>query len=185
MFASFVFLDFETTGLVDPEVTSACALATDSHRCLTSKFSMYFNPNGKPIEPEASRLTQLTNDKLVSYQRFTPFGIDALIAFLKLLPRPVCLIAHNGRDFDFILLDIALRRSKNILPGYIVLLDSLDIFREIHPDLKSHRLENVYKHLFGSLPSRSHSAEDDCSTLSDCFFKSNAVNFISENYTLE
>lgn len=40
--------------------------------------------------------------------------IEMISTFLKQMPEPVCLIAHNGNDFDFKLLKRTLKENVNI-----------------------------------------------------------------------
>lgn len=54
-----------------------------------------------------------------------------LESFLQHLPKPVCLVAHNGLGFDFPLLRAELLKSESDLGPEVLVVDSLDAFKHI------------------------------------------------------
>lgn len=111
-FASFIFLDLETTGLQQPiEITELSMIAVERKHILEStktkvlprildKFTSCVQP-AKYIECLASSMTGLSNEGLENKKSFdTEFG-EMVRSFILRQPQPVCLIAHNGDNFDF------------------------------------------------------------------------------------
>lgn len=172
---TLAFVDLETTGFKKPmKITELCVIAcsvdnfmaTDSGELprVINKFAVCCNP-GKPIEYGAAKLTGLSDASLVDAKLFqtTP-----LLEFLKHLPQPVCLIAHNGVKFDFVILREELDMS-DIFWTTVKCCDSLAIFREIfNADGRKHILGEVYKRVFNREPDKSHEAEGDVKTLIKC-----------------
>ena len=56
------------------------------------------------IVPLVSDITGLDNYNLNGQSKFDKKTVDLINSFLLLLPSPVCLVAHNGNDYDFPLL---------------------------------------------------------------------------------
>lgn len=54
-----------------------------------------------------------------------------IVSFLKHLPSPVCLVAHNGWGFDFPILRQAFEKLNIELPQSLTCVDSLRAFMEI------------------------------------------------------
>lgn len=52
--------------------------------------------------------------------------------FLKHLPRPVCLVAHNGNQFDFPVLNHTVQALNGSLPTDLLCADSLKLFQDLH-----------------------------------------------------
>lgn len=179
MFATYVFLDFETTGLVNPHVTSMSLIALASETSLQSKLVTYHNPT-EPITDAAAKLTGLTKSRL---QPFQPFSPDLLLCFLRAQQPPVCLLAHNGNAFDFAILHDALKASALQLPPNVYTVDTLDLFREL--DFGGCRLYQLHQTLFQCPPLVSHDAEQDCITLIKCFFKAGCDRHLAKYYTFQ
>lgn len=59
--------------------------------------------------------------------------VDLIRIFLDRLPKPVCIVAHNGNRFDFPIFRKALIKSNGLFPEDLYCADSLDAFREIFP----------------------------------------------------
>ncbi|KAH8412419.1 hypothetical protein KR009_001846 [Drosophila setifemur] len=116
------------------------------------KLNLLFQPS-MMVHPEAERITgqflinrQLTQQKfncsifhalgLSNYllERESPFNENSaglIISFLKHLPPPVCLVAHNGWAFDFPIVKQALNKVNMELPQSVTCVDSLRAFLEI------------------------------------------------------
>ncbi|KAK3088811.1 hypothetical protein FSP39_024019 [Pinctada imbricata] len=142
--ASFVFLDFEATGLLGPgerpKITEMSMVACQREEMLDinrracpprvqNKLTLCFNPN-KMIHPHASHVTGLYNDMLESQSAFDSDSVTMMSIFLSRLPQPVCFIAHNGNGYDFQLLNAELKKVKCSLPESLLCADSLEAFRE-------------------------------------------------------
>lgn len=182
MFKTYIFIDFETTELLNPVVTEMSVIAIDrvNYDRVIDKLVMCFNPDGRAIQPTASAMTGLTNDMLKNRKSFMTTGVNMLTEFIKAQPTPSCLLAHNGDQFDF---DII----KSVdLPENVYTLDTLTLFRDMNVEkglgFGSYRLADIYNHLFDHSPPNSHSAESDCVTLMKCFIEAGCVNYIDKSY---
>ena len=187
MIQSFVFLDFETTGLSNPEVTEFCVLAVNRNfpDRMRDKLVICCSPKGN-ICNESMRLTGITHEMTTGRPNFSEDGVRLLIAFLKILPRTICLLAHNGDRFDFRILRKVLEAGNCGYIDNVYSLDTLMLFKEIdHAQNKSYKLSSVRERLFGiDATVKEHGAEADCETLAKCFFKLDCVQYIDRNFTI-
>lgn len=156
---TFAFFDTETTGLPDLEYfktkiteLSIVAFSVDHFMDprlklprVQHKLTMCFNP-WKRIDLKASEITGLTNDLLEHEKKFDKNAMNVLESFLFHLQQPVCLIAHNGINFDFPLLKKQYDQLKGSFPFTIKCCDSLQIFKKIHEqtELKEKLLRESY-----------------------------------------
>uniref|UniRef100_A0A2M4BR06 Putative three prime repair exonuclease 1 n=1 Tax=Anopheles marajoara TaxID=58244 RepID=A0A2M4BR06_9DIPT len=154
---SFAFLDLETTGLPEYEfsrtkITELSVVACSrEHLQLEStlelprvvhKLSLCFNPF-RMISHKSSQSTGLYNDLLQHEGLFDANAGELLRLFLSRLQKPVCLVAHNGYRFDFILLKKQLTSIGITLEaGSVVCIDSIAAFRSIEADIERSTLEN-------------------------------------------
>lgn len=115
---TFAFLDLETTGIPDLEffktkITEisiiACSVDHFLNSCLGTtprllhKLTLCFNPFRR-IDLKSTEITGLTNELLENENRFDKNAMNIIDSFLYQLQQPVCLISHNGNNFDFPLL---------------------------------------------------------------------------------
>ncbi|CAB3232593.1 unnamed protein product [Arctia plantaginis] len=144
--ASYVFFDIETTGLPYQErnqtkITELSFVAASRNdlkkasigkKIYVSKLILLFNPQRR-IHPDSSAITGLTNEML---KNAPIFGDKAgtIISFLSELPKPVCLIAHNGNTFDYKILLAEFRDINMSLPTDLLCADSLIGFRRLHKE---------------------------------------------------
>ncbi|CAK1591415.1 unnamed protein product [Parnassius mnemosyne] len=155
--STFVFFDIETTGLpyqeknqtkiteltfvavsaIDIESTSIGSLP------LVNKLSLLFNPQRK-INPEVVRLTGLSKCSLAQQPVFKS-KIKTLNSFLEELPKPVCLVAHNGNRFDFKILLAEYKDADAKFPDDLLCVDSLSGFKKVLNDdtYKSSQQNNI------------------------------------------
>ncbi|KAL5011422.1 hypothetical protein ScPMuIL_009973 [Solemya velum] len=137
--ASFVFLDLETTGLLGagerPRVTELCMVSVRREDMLTgqcprvsNKLQICLNPV-KMISPSSSLITGLFNDSLEYQGKFDVAVMDMVNAFLKRLPQPVSLLAHNGNNFDFRLLVAEANKLNRTFIEGLLCADTLEAFR--------------------------------------------------------
>lgn len=152
---SYVFFDLETTGIPQYEhfrtkITElsmvACARehlvesSTELPRVL-HKLSLCFNPL-RMITLGSSQATGLYNDLLEKEAKFDTNAGEMVKLFLDRLQKPICLVAHNGNRFDFILLKQHLLRIGVQLPAELYCVDSLPAFREIETDVERSYFEH-------------------------------------------
>jgi len=84
-----------------------------------------------PILPVVTNITGLDNYNLTNQARFDRNTLDLLNNFLARLPAPVCLVAHNGDQYDFPLLKAELVKVGGGLGAHILCVDSYVGIREI------------------------------------------------------
>lgn len=145
---TFVFFDLETTGLpskANPakitELSFLCVSRRDIERSdlkklpPVSKLSLLFNPQ-KEIVPQVVRLTGLSKSFL-SNQPIFGDKIKCINSFLD-LPKPVCLVAHNGDRFDYKIIKSEYKNENTHLPHDLLCVDSLKAFKDILEDVNSH-----------------------------------------------
>ncbi|CAH0718012.1 unnamed protein product, partial [Brenthis ino] len=145
---TFIFFDLETTGLPGQEknqtkiteLTFLAVLRRDIERvnnCTLppiSKLSFLFNPR-RNIQWEVVKITGLSNDFLCNQPIFKD-KIKCINEFLE-LPKPVCLVAHNGDRFDFKILNTEYADVEASLPDDLLCIDSMKAFREILKNCQS------------------------------------------------
>ncbi|XP_067651549.1 three-prime repair exonuclease 1-like [Haliotis asinina] len=202
---SFVIFDTETTGLPkqDPKITELCFLGVGRKYLedakvgvdprVTNQLLLCVDPC-KHIEPEAASITGLDNETLADQKPFDKDMVQLMSSFLGRLPKPVCLVAHNGDRFDYPLLVSELRQVSSELQDDLLCVDSLTAFKTLEnqesdrehrpasnrddgqgdagrlsstsiPRKPSYKLEEVYRRCFGEAPPICHTAADDCLTL--------------------
>lgn len=199
MIKTFAFLDLETTGLPTQEsnltrITELCIVACSvahlkSQSRVLHKLTLCFNPN-RNISKISANITGLDNTLLQDESQFNKNTADLLVAFLLQLQQPVCLVAHNGFNFDYPILKAHLDSVGKSLPDTILCCDSLKIFKQTNPQWKKFSLTLIYKRLFGTEPPNAHNAEADVIALMNCVIRdpefieftessSNTQNFLS------
>nr|XP_017003979.2 uncharacterized protein LOC108062000 [Drosophila takahashii] len=99
------------------------------------KLNLLFQPS-MMVHPEAERTTGLSNYLLERESKLDEDAAQLIISFLKHLPSPVCLVAHNGWGFDFPILRQAFEKLNMELPQSMTCVDSLRAFLEIDDKLK-------------------------------------------------
>jgi len=155
-----------------------------------NKLTLCFNPD-KMILPEATSYSAgLTNSMLEDQAKFDSDTVSLLNAWLKRLPAPVCLVAHNGDKFDFDLLRKEIREAgagpslnkenffcadtlvgiRNISNGgkieqWELSHSEADVKKKRKGTPENFKLQTLHKFLFGFEPSSSHSSEADCLSL--------------------
>lgn len=189
---TFVFLDLEATGLpsIDPEVAEISLFAV--HRSslespdrdesgapvlprVLDKLTLCMSPE-RPFTAKASEITGLSSDSLARCRKagFDDAVVRTLQAFLSRQEGPICLVAHNGFDYDFPLLCTELRRLGAHLPPDTVCLDTLPALRSLDrahshgtraQGCKGYSLGSLFRRYFQAEPSAAHSAEGDVHTL--------------------
>lgn len=146
MIESFLFFDIETTGLPWQEknqtkITELSLVAVLKKDLLLtqkgespplSKLTLVFNPM-RPIDPVVVQMNGLSNDLLKHAPLFSQ-KLDTISSFLQELPKPICLVAHNGNKFDYKILLAECQDANFHLPNDLLCVDSLVGFKKIHAD---------------------------------------------------
>ena len=83
------------------------------------------------IVPLVSDITGLDNYNLTGQSKFSKSTGDLINSFLSHLPAPVCLVAHNGNDYDFPLFKAEMDKTGTQLNSDILCIDSYVGIREI------------------------------------------------------
>ncbi|XP_076800659.1 uncharacterized protein LOC143445442 [Clavelina lepadiformis] len=107
---TFVFFDLETTDLLKRKVTEICMIAVNREALESAeeiprvydKLSLIVDPIIN-ISEGACRISGLTNH-LISRSAKEAFNPDTTFTIMNFLQRqapPICLLAHNGVEFDF------------------------------------------------------------------------------------
>ncbi|BFF94258.1 three-prime repair exonuclease 1 [Drosophila madeirensis] len=108
------------------------------------------------VHPDAERHTGLNNYILERESKLNDNSAQMILNFVKHLPSPVCLVAHNGWHFDFPIVRKAFANLNLDFPPTVTCLDSLRAFLEI--DDKHSREEGLMK-IPQSLPVKVEEAE--------------------------
>ncbi|CAK1543346.1 unnamed protein product [Leptosia nina] len=168
---TYVFFDIETTGLPQLElcrtkITELSFVAVSREDLVTSetlplmnKLSLLFNPERK-IQPKVTAITGLSITTLKNQPIFKN-RIQIINSFLTSLPKPVCLIAHNGNRFDFKILQAEYCDVGEHLPNDLLCLDSLTGFRKIIKDTNITYKDLNYTSVCNKQDRQTSSQEDD------------------------
>ncbi|XP_014363818.2 three-prime repair exonuclease 1 [Papilio machaon] len=153
--STFVFFDIETTGLPHEErnqtkIIELTFLAVSAKEIevtsigeipLVNKLSLFFNPE-RDISEEAANMTRLS-ETLLAIQPTFKERVKTLNSFLEELPKPVCLVAHNGNRFDFKILTAEYKDVNAKFPRDLLCVDSITGFREL--DKKNKTINNNHR----------------------------------------
>ncbi|VDM18731.1 unnamed protein product [Hydatigera taeniaeformis] len=146
-FSTIVFLDTETTGLpsdgIRPRITELALVAVsrsemvfgDCTPRVLNKLVFCFNPMAK-IPSAASAISGLNNRNLYNQKDFDDLAVQQVRLFFLRLHPPLCVVAQNGYNFDFPLLNAEIFRVMTRSYGFIdckgepvYCTDSLQLFR--------------------------------------------------------
>lgn len=144
-----------------------------------SKFQIYVNP-GMKVPAGAERIHNISGDFLAA----EGFSFSEAWHQFKLWlasvagSQKVALLAHNGRGFDFVILDEEFRRAGiegSWLDGVHTLVDTLDLVRAIDDDIWdqvgskpiSLSMASLYENLLGGRILNAHNALGDVLALED------------------
>ncbi|KAL5012456.1 hypothetical protein ScPMuIL_011007 [Solemya velum] len=180
--ATFVFLDLETTGLIRegkpaPSVTELCMVAVQREDMLKTvyprvlnNFVLCFNPGEAKLSTEAKQLTGLTNTCLQEQKKFDKSAMNVINSFLRRLRGPVCLLAHNGNEFDFRLLVAESQNAGKPFLEPLLCADTLEAFRSTRKRnsagaRQSFALGRIYQREIGRPSPSCHNAAADVKTL--------------------
>ena len=158
----FVVFDIETTGLYagKDKITEIGAVKLLNSEVVDT-FSTFVNP-GVPIPDFITKLTGIS-DSMVSDAPGIQEALDSFLAFAGDLP----VVAHNASfDTGFIKFNakVAGKKFDNII------IDTLQMSRNMFPKLGKYKLDIVAKHLGVNLENH-HRAVDDAKATADIFVK--------------
>lgn len=94
------------------------------------KLNLLFQPS-MAVCLEAQRITGLDNYILERESRFNENAGQMILKFFEHLPAPVCLVAHNGWDFDYPIIRQVFDKLNLEFPASMLCVDSLRAFMEI------------------------------------------------------
>ncbi|MTI48033.1 PolC-type DNA polymerase III [Sporosalibacterium faouarense] len=148
----YVVFDIETTGLSprNDMITEIGAVKIKNGEII-DRFSQLVNPNRK-IPKKIVELTGITDEMVID----KPSIEEVLPEFLSFIEDAV-LVAHNAS------FDMGFMYEKSSEVGESInnsVLDTLELSRKLFPELKSHRLNKIAKHLDVTLDNH-HRAVDD------------------------
>ncbi|MCR4434597.1 MAG: PolC-type DNA polymerase III [Clostridiales bacterium] len=158
----FVVLDIETTGLnYDRDrITEIGAVKVKGGK-ITGEFSSLVNPQ-IPIPSFIVKLTGITDDMV----REAPTIEEVLPGFIEFLGNSA-VVAHNA-PFDMGFIKYNARTMGINVDNPIV--DTLQLCRNLFPNLKKHKL-NIVAHHLGIKMDNHHRAVDDSKTTAEIFVK--------------
>jgi len=150
-----IALDVETTGLSprSGRVIEIGAVMIDNGR-LTDEFSSLIRIDRKI--PRQAQCIHGISDEMLAGERKAGEVLPLLLDFLE----DSTIVAHNAR-FDMAFLRQEFERISVRLKNRAVC--TLKMSKAIYPGLSNHRLDTVYRHLFGEIDKdiRRHRALDD------------------------
>ena len=167
---NYVVFDIETTGLspIKDMITEIGAIKIENGT-IVDKYNQLINPE-RSIPDKIVEITGITDEMV----RDMP-TIEKVLPDFKNFVGDSVLVAHNA-TFDTGFLREQYYKNGETLDSPI--LDTLELTRALFPNLKSHKLNRVAKHLNVSLINH-HRAVDDARATAEIFLK--CMNILSEN----
>lgn len=161
--ATYVVFDVETTGLSAVYDTIIELAAVKMHKGnVVDTFEAFINPN-KPLSATIVSLTGITDAMLAEKGRDEK---EVLLSF-KAFTKDCVLVAHNAA-FDMGFLNTSYKKL-GIEEAVNPVIDTLELSRVLHPELKSHRLNTLAKK-YGVVLEQHHRAVYDSETTGRLLF---------------
>lgn len=159
---TFVVFDLETTGLSNlrNRIIEIGAIKVHNGEIVDS-FSTFVSPPGS-IPAKIVELTGITDAMVAD----APDEITAVSKFVEFCAGAV-LVAHNAAFDTGFIRESLKRQNREFTFGY---LDTVALSRKLFPDLRSHKLNNIAKHLGVKLENH-HRAVDDALATAHIFIK--------------
>ncbi|MCX8130093.1 MAG: PolC-type DNA polymerase III [Clostridia bacterium] len=158
----FVVLDLETTGLnADKDRITEIGAVKIKNGVIVDRFSSFVNPE-IPIPSYIVKLTGITNEMVQEAPAIEP----VLLEFLEFI-NGTTLVAHNATfDLGF------LKHYAKTIGEHInnPVIDTLQLCRNMFPELSKYRLNIIAKHL-GIRLENHHRAVDDSRATAEIFIK--------------
>lgn len=162
-YPNYVVFDLETTGLSPKnDMITEIGGVKIENGVVVDEFSQLINPQ-RPIPAKIVSITGITDDMV----KDKPTINEVLPEFENFIKDSV-LVAHNA-SFDMGFLREQFSGINKSIKNPV--LDTLELTRTLFPQLKSHRLNVVAKHLDVSLINH-HRAVDDAKATAEIFLKS-------------
>lgn len=153
---NFAFIDLETTGLlhqnIECKITELSVTVAEAENIslgvyprVRNNLNLCINPQ-QDITPTVSYMTGLNNNELKKQPIFSEEIVEMLQNFLNLYEKPICLVAHNGNNFDYPILQKEIINTGKSLDDDILCIDSLLCFRNLYYSKKlptNSRTENI------------------------------------------
>ena len=98
-----------------------------------NKLVICLNPSVR-VTPDAAELTGLDYEKLADQRCFDRDTVQMIDLFLRGLPGPVCLVAHNGDKFDYPIIMEEIYGTGVDLTCNVNSVDSINFFRKLAED---------------------------------------------------
>jgi|UniRef100_A0A6C0J6I5 DNA polymerase III alpha subunit (gram-positive type) len=174
-----VYYDFETTGLnqFHDNITEYCFLKEKSNTSIIS----LVNPE-KELSEIVRRITGITQEMVNSAQPLQEH-IFTIIEFLALPNEFTYLVAHNGDNYDFIILREQLKKyGYNINTLHFRSIDTLLLAKKMYPHIKKYSLVSLCTQ-FGINIMEAHRADADTEMVKNLFhyMVNDLVNILSIN----
>ncbi|XP_014601303.1 PREDICTED: three prime repair exonuclease 2 isoform X1 [Polistes canadensis] len=205
MIQTFIFFDIETTGFIQrnefPKITEFSFVAvTRDNICLVKNevprvlqtLTVPINPN-RFIPHKIEILTDLNNKCLQNVSLFDHNIYNLITSFLDTLMKPICFVAHNGKEFDYPILLSELEYIDKYLAEDILCADTLHLFKdyftkcshnqeEVDISMVEKHMENIninqkppnfklitiYEHLLKVPVTKNHDSHSDCINMLKC-----------------
>lgn len=153
---SYVIFDLETTTLPcygKSKITEISVIAVVRDHIIhhkdeaylprvLNKLTLCLYPQ-RIISLDAEKLTGLSNCLLEDQTPFNDNTFNILNDFIVRMPKPVCLIAHNGICFDFPILQAEVQSLGKKFPDDLWCADSLPAFRFLYSDKPAEKVPVV------------------------------------------
>ena len=136
--ATYVVFDVETTGLsarYDQIIELAAVKMEDGE--IVSEFQEFIDP-GQPLSETTTNLTGITDDMVQGSK-----SEDEVLQAFQAFSEGTVLVAHNA-SFDMGFINTAYQRH-GLGQADQPVIDTLELSRMLHPNLKSHRLNTLAK----------------------------------------
>ncbi len=159
----FVAFDTETTGMWAPinRVVEIAGVKFDLKNGITDRFQCLNNPE-RAMPEEVIEIHGITDEMVKDAPTVKPVLTD----FFKFCGKETILIAHNA-PFDISFVGCELRRAElNSVDNPV--LDTVDIYKKLFPELPSYSLLNIVRH-FEIAQSQEHRALSDAMFVFELF----------------
>ena len=185
------FFDLETTGLLKHNgriiEIACCKMVYEPNGKFYSSgtFEEFVNPE-IPIPPESTKIHGITDDRIKDKQKIGTM----LQKFVKYCPKDSVLIAHNGDNFDKIVLEREFERADMKMPEYRF-ADTHKMARTILPYSPRYSLQYLKQWFEITVTGPAHRALPDVLVMVDVYHKlrqnrsNNMMIGMSEQYEIK
>ncbi|XP_063622961.1 uncharacterized protein LOC134795045 [Cydia splendana] len=170
--ATYVFLDLGTTGQYadSNEITELSMVAVDRQQFLDSisqekpEIPKFLNKLTRCFKPETQKISYtaradgtggFTEEMLQGELPLNESCFHLIDTFLYSLAKPVCIIAHNGFLFDYIILKRYFTKLQVQFSSELVCIDTLQAFYDILEEKRDEKYVEEYLEQHGLIPANS------------------------------